>query len=58
MKILWFSKEPTDNFTAYNGAIDAVATISGKHVLISSKKTAFQINTNYTQEQNVLTNDV
>uniref|UniRef100_A0A3B3T4B9 Solute carrier family 19 member 3 n=1 Tax=Paramormyrops kingsleyae TaxID=1676925 RepID=A0A3B3T4B9_9TELE len=39
VQILWFSKEPPDNFTAYNGAVDAVATISGKHVLISSKYT-------------------
>uniref|UniRef100_A0A3B3T3V0 Solute carrier family 19 member 3 n=1 Tax=Paramormyrops kingsleyae TaxID=1676925 RepID=A0A3B3T3V0_9TELE len=35
VQILWFSKEPPDNFTAYNGAVDAVATISGKHVLIT-----------------------
>ncbi|XP_018609467.2 thiamine transporter 2-like [Scleropages formosus] len=29
VQILWSLKEPHDNFTAYNGAVDAVATLSG-----------------------------
>ncbi|KAL4635041.1 thiamine transporter 2-like [Arapaima gigas] len=29
VQILWSLKEPHENFTAYNGAVDAVATLSG-----------------------------
>ena len=30
VQILWKLKQPSENFTAYNGGVDAVATLSGK----------------------------